>query len=191
MNNERKQEFTLRITGANKTEMIVILYDMFQAYLEDAMTASCGEACQTTDGTDNKESQAANHQISEESPEVAARSEIDQKEFHNAISHARAVLSELIESLNMEYEIAQNLYQIYRYVERLLIQADVRLDAVTLKEASRIIGKLRDAYEVVSKEDTSSPVMENADTVYAGMTYGKTDLQESNLNNSTNRGFLA
>lgn len=152
MTNERKQEFTLRITGANKTEMIVILYDMFQAYLEDA---------------------------------------VETEEFHNAICHARAVLSELIESLNMEYEIAQNLYQIYRYVERLLIQADVRLDAVPLKEASGIIGKLRDAYEVVSKEDTSSPVMENADTVYAGMTYGKTELQESNINSSSNRGFLA
>ena len=170
MTNERKQEFTLRITGANKTETIVILYDMFQAYLEDAETAA---------GLKQENADAA-----------ATGPDMDQKEYHKAIQHTRAVLNELMESLNMEYEIAQNLYQLYRYVERLLIQADVRLDTTPLKEASRIIGKLRDAYEVVSKEDSSSPIMENADAIYAGMTYGKTDLQESNINNSTNRGFL-
>ncbi len=64
MTSEKKQEFTLRISQANKTELVVILYDMFQAYLEDAEHAE-GE------------------------------------EFHNAISHARAVLNELIESLDM------------------------------------------------------------------------------------------
>lgn len=34
---EKKQEFTLRITKANKSEMIVILYDMILQYLEDAV----------------------------------------------------------------------------------------------------------------------------------------------------------
>lgn len=154
MTSEKKQEFTLRITQANKSELVVILYDMFQAYLEDAEQAE-GE------------------------------------EFHNAISHARAVLNELIESLDMEYEIAKNLYQIYRYVERLLIQADVRLDKEPLKEVSGHISPLRDAYATVSKEDASPSIMENTEVVYAGMTYGKSDLNENNVGGDSKRGFLA
>ena len=39
MKKEKKQEFTLRITRANKTQMIVILYDMVLVYLEDALEA--------------------------------------------------------------------------------------------------------------------------------------------------------
>ncbi len=154
MTSEKKQEFTLRITQANKSELVVILYDMFQAYLEDAEQAE-GEA------------------------------------FHKAISQARAVLNELIESLAMEYEIAKNLYQIYRYVERLLIQADVRQDKEPLKEVSGHMKQLRDAYDTISKEDTSPSVMENTEVVYAGMTYGKSDLNENNVGGASKRGFLA
>ena len=36
MNNEKKQEFTVRITNANRSELVVILYDMILTYLDDA-----------------------------------------------------------------------------------------------------------------------------------------------------------
>ena len=39
MTNEKKQEFTLRVSQANKTEMLVIIYDIFLEYLEDAKKA--------------------------------------------------------------------------------------------------------------------------------------------------------
>ena len=39
MRKEKKQEFTLRITRANKTQMIVILYEMVLVYLEDSLEA--------------------------------------------------------------------------------------------------------------------------------------------------------
>lgn len=35
MNKEKKQEFTIRITNANRSELVVILYDMILTYLED------------------------------------------------------------------------------------------------------------------------------------------------------------
>ncbi|MBQ9301763.1 flagellar protein FliS [Butyrivibrio sp.] len=37
MTQEKKQEFTLKITQANKTQMITILYEMIIDYLNDAM----------------------------------------------------------------------------------------------------------------------------------------------------------
>lgn len=37
MTNEKKQEFTLKITRANKSQLVVILYDMVLEYLQDAI----------------------------------------------------------------------------------------------------------------------------------------------------------
>ena len=39
MTKEKKQEFTLKITQANKTGLVVILYEMTLAFLEDASAA--------------------------------------------------------------------------------------------------------------------------------------------------------
>ena len=37
MTKELKQQFTLKITQANKTQLIVILYEMLLIYLEEGM----------------------------------------------------------------------------------------------------------------------------------------------------------
>ena len=39
MTKELKQEYTLRITQANKTQLITILYEMLLVYVDDARTA--------------------------------------------------------------------------------------------------------------------------------------------------------
>ena len=39
MTKELKQEYTLKITQANKTQLVVILYEMLLTYLEDAVSA--------------------------------------------------------------------------------------------------------------------------------------------------------
>ena len=44
MTKECKQQFTLRITQANPTQMIVILYEMLLCYLEEAESAKDKEA---------------------------------------------------------------------------------------------------------------------------------------------------
>lgn len=36
MDKEKKQEFTVRITNANRSQLVVILYDMILVYIEDA-----------------------------------------------------------------------------------------------------------------------------------------------------------
>lgn len=40
MTKEQKQEFTLRISHANKTQLIVILYEMLLVYISDAQKAN-------------------------------------------------------------------------------------------------------------------------------------------------------
>ena len=60
-----------------------------------------------------------------------------------------------------------------------------------LNVVKMIFTKLHDAYQTVSKKDDSAPLMDNIQTVYAGITYGRTDVNESFMDNNERRGFFA
>ena len=158
MTKELKQQFTLRITQANKSELIVILYDMILAYVDEAKEAF------------TEQNRAA---------------------FHDAIRKIRGCNQELIASLNLEYEPAMNLLSLYIYVNRELVHADVRNDIEPLNHVVKVISGLKEVYEIVASKDTSGAVMQNAQTVYAGLTYGKGELTENMADQGLNRGFLA
>lgn len=155
MTDQRKKEFSLRITQANKTELIVILYEMYLDYLGEAENAVQ-----------------------------------DRKAFREAIRKARNCLNELMNSLNFDYETAYHLFQLYLYVSKEMTSADLCVDAKPLKNCRMVIEELLTAYREVSRQDTSGPVMENTQTVYAGLTYGKGKLTES-LAYQGNRGLFA
>lgn len=158
MTKEKKQEFTLRITQANKTELIEILYEMVLSYLDEA---------------------------------VNAYERQNRAEFREAIRKTRGCFSELLASLNLEYELAVNLLQLYRYCNRELTLADVKNSCEHLQHIRPIMEKLQAAYAELAKQDTSGPVMQNSQTVYAGLTYGRGELTENMADQGINRGFRA
>lgn len=156
MTKERKQEYTLRITQANKTQLITILYEMVLAYVEEAKEAH------------NKE---------------------DRMEFRGAIRKARGCVNELLASLNFEQSLAMNFLQLYLYVNRELAKAEVRNIAEPLGHIEKVINGLHGVYVQLDEMDTSGPVMENVQTVYAGLTYGKNNLNENLADQNIDRGF--
>lgn len=157
MNKELKQQFKLRIISANKTELVVILYEMFLQYMEEA----------------------------KEALKVG-----DEKSFKDALTHARGCVKELMQSLNFKYKPAEELKQLYTYVNRELVQADIHKSPEPLDHAVMVMKGLWEAYKEISSQDTSPAVMVNSQSVYAGLTYGRNDLVE-NLNQvGENRGFL-
>lgn len=157
MTRETKQQFTLRITQANPTELVVILYEMLLCYLEDGRHALTGE---DTDG------------------------------FKEAVRKARGCLNELIQSLKPEYEPAPALMQLYLFCIRRLAMGEVKFDTGALQEIERVIRPLHDAYEQIAGQNPSGPVMNNSQTVYAGLTYGRNTLTENMADQGTNRGML-
>lgn len=158
MTREYKQQFTLRITQANKTELIVILYEIVLAYMEDA---------------------------------EAALQEGRITEFREALRKVRSCLGELIASLNLDYELAARLLSLYLYCNRELTKADIRKEKEPLVHIRSVITKLLEAYRELAGQDTSGPVMQNSQTVYAGLTYGKNSLAENLTDQGSNRGFRA
>ena len=156
MTTELKQEYTLRITQANKTQLITILYEMVLLYIDDAENAL---------DADNK------------------------IEFKIAVRKIRGCIDELTASLNFDYELAQNFSQLYLYVNRELVKASSHYDKENLEHVRLVIGQLHKAYEQIENQDTSGPVMGNAQTVYAGLTYGRSTLTENLADPAQNRGF--
>lgn len=157
MTDERKKEFTLRITQANASGLVVILYEMFLAYLEDAEAS------------------------------LAAGKET---EYKRDLRNTRGCLEELMCSLHPEYEIAGNLMSLYLYVNRMLIQAQIKKDVTYLKRAESVMRPLCEVYRTVSAQDTSQPLMQNTQTVVAGMTYGRDSLHENMEDQGASRGYF-
>ena len=163
MKKEDKQQFTLRITQANSTQLVVILYEMLLCYLEDAAEAL----------PEDKEMKG------------------EPDSFREAVRKARGCLNELIGSLHMQYEPAPALMQLYLFCIRRLALGEQRRDGEILGEIRRVIQPLRDAYGELAEQNPAGPVMRNSQTVYAGLTYGRNTLTENMADQGTNRGMLA
>lgn len=156
MTDELKKEFTRKITQANSTELIVILYDMILVYIKEA--ADFWEK-------NSKE------------------------EYLRSLQKIRNCIGELMDSLNLDYEVARGLYSLYVYFIKELVKAERKAGGGTYLDSMRpMIESLRNAYDRISVENTNGPVMKNTQTVYAGLTYGKTDVNV-NLEQLSNRGF--
>ena len=110
-------------------------------------------------------------------------------DFYASISRMRNCVNELMCSLHMEYEPAGALLSLYRYCMRKLAAAGVRRSVEPLDEIRNIIRPLRESYSGLVGLNTSGPVMGNSESVVAGLTYGKNDINE-NLVNNINRGML-
>ncbi len=157
MTKECKQQFTLRITQANATELVVILYEMLLSYLDEGK-----EACAAQ--------------------EKAA--------FHEAVRKARGCINELIQSLHLEYEPAPGLLQLYLFCIRRLALWESRGEDQYYDEIRKVIQPLHDAYGEIAKLNKNGPVMNNSQTVYAGLTYGRNTLTENMADQGANRGML-
>lgn len=157
MTDEKKKEFTMRITHANRTQLVVIVYDMLLAYLEDA---------------------------------IKAYEDNDREQFTAGIKSARDCIGEMKSSLDFDYELSKNLFAIYNFADRELSRNMAGFKTDNMERIKSMFSKLRDAYDDISGKDDSEPLMENIQDVYAGLTYGRDNLNENLSGYDKNRGFL-
>ena len=156
MTKELKQEYTLRTTQANKTQLITILYEMILLYIDEAKDAL----------------------------------DIDSRaDYKMAVRKIQGCVNELMNSLHLEYDLAQKLLQLYLFINRELAQASIHYDMEHLEHVRMVIGELQKAYKKIESQDLSGPVMGNSQTVYAGLTYGRSTLTENIADPAANRGF--
>lgn len=157
MTKEQIREYTARVAQANRSELVVILYELILDSVEEAVRLFDGQ---------QKEQAAAE------------------------IKKAQAYLQELLGSLDRQYELSGNLYSLYRYVNEQFVTTLIRQKPVNLDSVCRVIRGLMESFQEVAKQDTSGPVMEHTQQIYAGLTYGRGTLNEVSVSNhEVSRGY--
>jgi flagellar protein FliS len=79
------------------------------------------------------------------------------QEAHNGIVRAQAIITELLESLDLERgeEVGRNLWRIYEYMNQRLIEANMRKDADPAREVERLLRELLPAWEQAARSTSA------------------------------------
>jgi len=159
MKEESIKAYARRVSQANRSELIVVIYDIVLEDIRDAKEAL-------------------------KAGEDAA--------FRSSLVHGVRFVGELMVSLNGSYPISRNLLQLYVYVNKCLNHAKISKREEELLEAEKVMTKMREAFAEVARQDTSLPLMEHTQKLFAGLTYGKGVLNETLISeDEEKRGFLA
>lgn len=67
-------------------------------------------------------------------------------EAHTFLTKAQKIIEELMVTLNMDYEIAHNLYSLYDYLYRRLVEANLKKDLAIIEEVVGFLTELRQAF---------------------------------------------
>ncbi len=83
--------------------------------------------------------------------------------INNNIIRAQDIVSELMLSLDFEQggDIAQNLFAIYDYCMKEMIDGNIKKDAKKLSDVVKILSELRSAWAELGKKDTSKKNLSN------------------------------
>lgn len=71
---------------------------------------------------------------------------------HSTNLKAQAIIRELMVTLDMQYEISQNLYQLYDYIVYKLVQGNIKKSKADLEDAKTIITDMRDTWFQAMKQ---------------------------------------
>ena len=163
MDAEKKQTYTRRIAASNKSELIVILYEIFFDYVAEAYEGYA-------DGKHGDEdSRAAIYHA------------------NDVLSHLIADLN--FEPACRE--LSRSLFSIYHFCQRQLFDTLFLERDAGLREAEKLMRELYGSFKEAAKQDTSAPLMQNTQSTVAGYTYGRNDVTEMGTDLNPSRGFLA
>ncbi|MEB3102349.1 flagellar export chaperone FliS [Ferviditalea candida] len=80
--------------------------------------------------------------------------DFESKNYH--IQRSVDIIDELQITLNMDYEISQNLFRLYTFVKEQLMEANIKLNKGSLESAIHFMSELRDAWAQALKEVKSN-----------------------------------
>ena len=80
------------------------------------------------------------------------------EEAHKAHLRAQDIVMYLIDTLDMQYEVAHNLFQLYDYIKFRLNEANLKKDVLQLEEAKGLLVDLRDTWNEAMKKAQAEKV---------------------------------
>ena len=77
---------------------------------------------------------------------MAALAKKDYEQTNNYLQRAQAIITEFRATLNMDYEISNQLMPLYNYAYDRLVEGNMKSDPAQIQEARDIMHELRDAW---------------------------------------------
>ena len=115
-------------------------------------------------------------------------------EFAAAVEKARQALQTLMSALDMDNDISKQLFPLYVFADKLLVQAYFARDRQSLHDARKIFEPLLTAYREAESadvpENVKQAVLRPSQQLYAGLTYTGGKLDEY-VDQDMRRGFKA
>lgn len=84
-----------------------------------------------------------------------AKKAIEEKDIsqaHTQLIKVQDIVTELMSTLNMEIPISKQLYALYDYIQRRLIEANTNKDTLIIDEVYQFINELRDTFDQAARE---------------------------------------
>lgn len=157
MTRDKIQDYTRRICNANRSQIIVIVYEMAGEYIENACEAlKMG----------------------------------DKETWLNDGHQAMKCVEHLMNALDDAYPLSSDLFKFYNYIYKEISMSLALKDEDRLRRAAGRLNAMEGAFREVARRDDTDTVTQNSQAVYAGLTYGKNQLNEELLGTSENRGFM-
>lgn len=81
-----------------------------------------------------------------------AKKAINEKDYYEKnvnLQKAQSIINELIVTLNMDYEISKQMYPLYDYMNRRLIEANIKNDVDIIDEVIGFVEEFRDTWKQV------------------------------------------
>ena len=74
---------------------------------------------------------------------------IQEKNYN--IQRSQAIIAELMSTLNMEYDISKQILPLYEYINRRLVEANIKNDIEIIEEVEGLVTEFRDTWKEVLK----------------------------------------
>ncbi len=110
---------------------------------------------------------------------VAAFEKNNMKEYEDIISKAQSTQVELMNVLNMENTVAVDMYSVFVFINKLLIESKIKRQPQDLVRCREMLAKFHKSIQAIADTDTGGPVMKQSEKIYAGLTYGEHGLVEN------------
>lgn len=81
-----------------------------------------------------------------------AKKAMDEKNItvkNTNIQKAQSIISELMITLNMDYEVSKQMYSLYEYMNRRLVEANIKNDMEAVDEVIGLVTEFRDTWKQV------------------------------------------
>lgn len=105
----------------------------------------------------------------------------DMETYTAALEKAQGTQVELMNTLNLDNPVSKDVYSVFVFFNKQLINSKIKREPQDLDRIVNMLKEYHESFSAIAGTDTSGPVMEQSEKVYAGLTYGSGGLVENSM----------